>query len=84
MGINAPIENASENNNTLGVTNVNDETRCNSQDGVSELSVPGTQFGRQSHIHHVLAGGSEQIHNPHNMMTDPSSETHHNYSQQST
>ena len=30
MGINAPIENASENNNTLGVTNVNDETRCNS------------------------------------------------------
>ena len=77
MGINAPIENASENNNTLGVTNVNDETRRNSQDGVSELSVPGTQFGRQSHIHHVLAGGSEQIHNPHHVMTDPSSETHH-------
>ena len=77
MGINASIENASENNNTLGVTNVNDETRCNSQDGVSELSVPGTQFGRQSHVHHVLAGGSDQTHNPHHMMTDPSSEAHH-------
>ena len=59
MGINASIENASENNNTLGVTNVNDVTRCNSKDGISELSVPGTQFGRQPLIHHVSAGGSE-------------------------
>ena len=59
----------------------------NSQDGVSELSVPGTQLDRQSHIHHVvtgveerhtmLAGGSEQIYNPHHMMTEPSNETHH-------
>ena len=78
MGINASIENASENNNTLGVTNVNDVTRCNSKDGVSELSVPGTQFGRQSLIHHVSAGGSEQTHKPHHMMMDPSTETHHN------
>ena len=62
-GINASFENASENNNTIGVTNINDEARLNSQDGVSELSVPGTQFDRQSHTHH--------------MITEPSIETHH-------
>ena len=62
-GINTSFENASENNNTIGVININDETRRNSQDGVSELSVPGTQFDRQSHKHH--------------MMTNPSNETHH-------
>ena len=81
------INTSFENNNTIGVTNINDEARHNSQDGVSELSVPGTQFDRQSHIHHVvtgakerhtmLAGGSEQIYNPHHMMTEPSNETHH-------
>ena len=76
-GINISFENASENNNTKSVTNINDEARRNSQDGVSELSVPGTQFDRQSHIHHVLTGGSEQIHNPHHMITEPSNETHH-------
>ena len=68
-GIGASFENASENNNTMA--------RCNSQDGVSELSVPGTQFDRQSHIHHVMTGGSEQIHNPHHKMKEPSNETHH-------
>ena len=52
MGINASFENASENNNTLNVTNVNDETRQNIHDEVSELSVPGTHFDRQSHTHH--------------------------------
>ena len=62
------FENASENNNTIGVTSINDEARRNSQDGVSELSVPGTQFDRQSHIHHVMTEGSEQIHNPHHKM----------------
>ena len=86
-GINASFENASENNNTIGVTNINDYARRNSQDGVSELSVPGTQFDRQSHIYHVvtgvkgrhtmLAGGSEQIYNPHHIMIEPSNETHH-------
>ena len=75
--INISFENASENDNTIGVTNINDEARRNSQDGVSELSVPGTQFDRQLHTHHVLTGGSEQTHNPHHMMTEPSSETHH-------
>ena len=76
-GINISFENASENNNTKSVTNINDEARRNSQDGVSELSVPGTQIDRQSHIHHVLTGGSEQTHNPHHMITEPSNETHH-------
>ena len=71
------FENASENNNTIGVTSINDEARRNSQDGVSELSVPRTQFDRQSHIHHVMTGGSEQIHNPHHKMKAPSNETHH-------
>ena len=52
MGTNASFENASENNNTLGVANINDETRHNIQNEVSELSVPGTQFDRQSHTHH--------------------------------
>ena len=51
-GINASFENASENNNRLGVTNVIDETRHNIQDEVSELSVPGTHFDRQPHLHH--------------------------------
>ena len=43
VGINASFENASENNNTLGVSNVNDETRHDIQDEVSELSVPETK-----------------------------------------
>ena len=76
-GIGASFENASENNNTIGVTSINDEARRNSQDVVSELSVPGTQFNRQSHIHHVMTGCSKQIHNPHHKMKEPSNETHH-------
>ena len=52
-GIYASFGNASENNNnTLSVTNINDETRRNIQDEVSELSVPGTHFDRQPHTHH--------------------------------
>ena len=76
-GVGVSFENASETNNTIGVTSLNDEARRNSQDGVSALSVPGTQFDRQSHIHHVMTGGSEQIHNPHHKMKEPSNETHH-------
>ena len=49
----ASFENASGNNNTLGVSNVNDETRHDIPDGVSELSVPETQFKRQPHTHHT-------------------------------
>ena len=52
VGINAFFENASGNNNTLGVSNVNDETRHNIPDEVSELSVPETHFDRQPHTHH--------------------------------
>ena len=61
-GINASFENASENNRTLGTTHINDETRCNSHDGVSELPDPGTQFDRQSPTHYVPPGGSSEGH----------------------
>ena len=52
VGINASFENASRNNDTLDVSNVNDETRHNIPDEVSELSVPETRFDRQAHTHH--------------------------------
>ena len=52
LGINASFENASGNNNTLGVSNVNDETRHDIPDEVSEFSVPETRFNRQPHTHH--------------------------------
>ena len=52
VGINASFENASENNNTLRVPNVNDETRLDIPDEVSELSVPETRFDRQPQTHH--------------------------------
>ena len=52
LGINAPFEDASENNNTLHVSNVNDETRHKIQDELSELSLPETHFDRQAHTHH--------------------------------
>ena len=51
VGINAFFENASGNNNTLGVSNVNDETQHNTPDEVSGLSVPETHFDRQPHTH---------------------------------
>ena len=51
VGINASFENASE-NNILRVSNVNDETRQNIPDEVSELSVPGTRFDRQPQTDH--------------------------------
>ena len=54
VGINAFFENASGNNNTLGVSNVNDETRHNNPDMVSELPVPETHFDRQTHTHHTI------------------------------
>ena len=52
VGINASSENASGNNNILHVSNVNDETRHNILDEVSELSVPETHFDRQTRTHH--------------------------------
>ena len=50
--IDASFENASKNNDTLDAWNVNDETRHNNPDEVSELSVPETYFDRQAHTHH--------------------------------
>ena len=52
VGINAPFENASGNNKILHVSNVNDGTRHNIPDNVSELSVPETHFDRKTHTHH--------------------------------
>ena len=51
VGIITLFENASG-NNVLITTNLNDETRNNVPDEVSELSVPETRFDRQTHIHH--------------------------------
>ena len=79
-GINPPFVSASEDNNVLSVTNINDEPRYNTQDAVSELSVTGTHFDRQSHthhmasgasneIHHMVTGAKEQIHNRHHTVT---------------
>ena len=51
VGTHASFKNASG-NNTLGVSNVKDETRQNIPDEESELSVPETHFHRQSHTHH--------------------------------
>ena len=46
VGINASFENASKNNDTIDASNVNDETRQNIPEEVSELSVPETRFDR--------------------------------------
>ena len=53
VGLNTSFENASRNNDTLDVSNVNDEIRHNIPDEVSELSVPETHFDRQAHTHHT-------------------------------
>ena len=60
VGIIASFENASKNNDTLDASNVNDETRHNNPDEVSELSVPATHFDRQAHTHHMVTGQTAQ------------------------
>ena len=60
VGINASFENASGNDNTIGVSNVNDETRHDIPDEVSELSVPETRFNRQPQTHHMVTGQTAQ------------------------
>ena len=60
--MNTSFGSASENNGTLGMTNANDETRCNPHDRVGESSVAGTQFNQQSPAHHVVSGGSTECH----------------------
>ena len=54
VGIIVSFENASGNNNVQQVSNGNDETRNNFPDEVSELSVSGTHFDRQTHTHHII------------------------------
>ena len=87
-GIIASFENASENNNTLNVTNVNDETRQNIHDEVSELSVPGTHFDRQSHTHHMVTGQTAQTNQFPEFLTErtqtPSNPPSHQYQNLST
>ena len=60
VGINAFFENASRNNDTIDVSNVNDGTRHNISDEVSGLSVPETHFDRQPHSHHMVTGQTAQ------------------------
>ena len=60
VGINAPFENASRNEDTLDVSKVNDETRHNIPDEVSGLSVLETHFDRQPHTHHMVTGQTAQ------------------------
>ena len=60
VGINASFENASRNDDTLDVSNVNDETRHNIPDELSELSVPETHFDRQAQTHHMVTGQTAQ------------------------
>ena len=52
VGINASFENASEINNIQQVLKGNDETRNNIPDEVTELTVSGARFERQTHTHH--------------------------------
>ena len=60
VGINTSFENASGNNDTLGVSNVIDETRHNISDEVSGLPVPETHFDRQLHTHHMVTRQTAQ------------------------
>ena len=60
VGVSTSFENASGNNDTLGVSNVNDETRQNIPDEVSELSVSETRFDPQAHTHHMVTGQTAQ------------------------
>ena len=61
VGNNASFENASGNNNVLPVPNVNDETRNNIPDDLSQWSVPETRFDRQTHTYHNYTRAAESI-----------------------
>ena len=72
VGLNTSFENASRNNDTLDLSNVNDETRHNIADEESELSAPETHCDRQAHTHHMVTGPS----NPnHHMVTGQTAQT---------
>ena len=55
VGITASFGNAPGNNNVQQVSNENDVTRNKFLNEVSELSVSGTHFDRQTHTHHNIA-----------------------------
>ena len=85
----ASFENASGNNNTLGVSNRNDETRHIIPDELSELSVPETDFDRQAHTHHMVTGQTTQTNQISEFLTgrmltprSPPSHQHQNLSTQ--
>ena len=89
VGINASFENASENNKILHVSNVNDETRHNIPDEVSELSVPETHFDRQTHAHDMVTGQTAETNQISESLTgriltprNPPSHQHQNLSTQ--
>ena len=74
VGFSAPFESASGSNDTPGISKVNDETRNNFADEVSDLSIPETHFDRQSHTHHMMTGPG----NPnHHMVRGPGKPNHH-------
>ena len=56
IGIAACVEYVSERNNAVKEINANDETRKNILEKLVDLSVPGTNFGRQSCTHHMMIG----------------------------
>ena len=66
---------------------MNDETRHNIPDEISELSVPRTHFDRQPHIHHKVTKYSNSDHHmvsgvsneTYHMVTRPGGETYHTY-----
>ena len=89
VGIIASFENASKNNDTLDASNLNDETRHNNPDEVSELSVPETHFDRQAHTHHMVTGQTAQTNQFPDFLTgrivtprNPPSHQYQNLSQQ--
>ena len=69
VGISTSFENASGNNDLLGVSNVNDEIRQNIPDEVSELSVSETRFDQQPHTHHMATGQTAQTNQFHDFLT---------------
>ena len=62
VGMTAPFENASGNNDVLHISKMNDEARSNIPGDVSELSVPESRFDRQSHTCHMVTRLSNATH----------------------
>ena len=88
VGTNVPFENASGNNNTLHVSNENDETRHNIPDEVSDLLVPETHFAQQAQTHHMVTGQTTQTNEIPEFLTGliltPRNSSSHQYQNMST